>query len=193
MVIEQLFRQWDKEGGEREWRKAMPAIGIRADRSMLDKLFDLFDQAAKVEVRAEEERVRQEEEERARQEAEEIERLAAERRAEAAAHAAVLREAADGVLLRTRHRLPPVRQWESSRKRRSNGGNEILPVTRRLEPTMLCRRSALLQTTKRWCTTIYFVGSVLGFSRWLMRFTARQGSLHPQRACRLLFDSSQPN
>ena len=43
-IVEQLFRQWDKDGGEKEWRKAMPAMGIRAELSMVDKLFDSFDQ-----------------------------------------------------------------------------------------------------------------------------------------------------
>ena len=103
MVIEQLFKQWDKEGGEKEWRKAMPAIGIRVDRSMLDKLFDLFDQAGKAEVRAEEERARQAEEERAQQEAEE--KAAAE-----AARAAALRADAEvppGSIPRPHPRLRP--------------------------------------------------------------------------------------
>mgnify|MGYP001260348362 CR=1 FL=1 len=42
-----LFQQWDADGdGEvslKEWRLAMPAIGIQTDKKHIDKLFEQFD------------------------------------------------------------------------------------------------------------------------------------------------------
>ena len=46
--VEELFRGWDHDQdgaiSKAEFRKAMPVIGIRAERSMVDKLFDHFDE-----------------------------------------------------------------------------------------------------------------------------------------------------
>ena len=56
--LEAMFKEWDEDGdgtvNKKEWRKAMPAIGIQTSDAMLDRLFDTFDEDGSGEIDFEE-------------------------------------------------------------------------------------------------------------------------------------------